>query len=224
MLLEEKDLTLRGDYMDKTKTCRDVSELSSTAQIACELFMQKCKEKGLNVLITETYRSQERQNYLYEQGRTRSGKIVTWTHNSRHTSRRAWDICNNVKGHEYDDPYFFKQCGSIAKTLGITWGGTWATPDTPHFEISTDWKAPKEGLTVSQYEELKTMIQNLSKKIDNSEKYNYVDETMPEFAKPTIRKLWNKGYLKGDDNGRLNLTYDMLRILVILDRSGTFDN
>ena len=81
--------------MDKTKRCSDINELTPLAQTACTLFLKKCEEKRLNVLITETYRSQERQDYLYEQGRTRSGKIVTWTHNSRHTSRRAWDICKN---------------------------------------------------------------------------------------------------------------------------------
>lgn len=226
MQQEENDLTLRGDYMSRTEVCRDINELSPLAQVACKLFIQKCKEKGLDVLITETYRSQERQNYLYEQGRTRSGKIVTWTHNSRHTSRRAWDICKNVKGHEYDDPSFFKKCGSIAKELNITWGGTWSTPDTPHFEITTSWKAPKEELSVAQYEELKEMIESLSTrltKVEKPMKYGYVDKNMPEYAKPTIRKLMDKGYLKGDASGNLNLTDDMLRTLVILDRSGTFD-
>lgn len=128
---------------DVTKTCRDISELTEQAQKACNLFMDKCKAKGLNVLITETYRSQERQNYLYEQGRTRPGNKVTWTKSSRHTSRRAWDICKNIKGQEYSDGNFFKQCGEIAAELGITWGGIWkSSPDTPHFEIDIDWKEP----------------------------------------------------------------------------------
>lgn len=210
--------------MDKTTTCRDIGELTPLAQAACNLFMEKCKARGLNVLITETYRSQERQEYLYEQGRTRSGKVVTWTHNSRHTSRRAWDICKNAKGHEYDDTSFFKQCGAIAKELGITWGGTWSTPDTPHFEISTTWKAPEEELTMTQYEELKQMITNLSAKIPTQMRYGYVDDNMPEYAKPTIRKLMSNGFLKGDSSGNLDLSDDMLRMLVILDRSGAFDN
>lgn len=212
--------------MDKTKRCSDINELTPLAQTACKLFVKKCKEKGLNVRITETYRSQERQDYLYEQGRTRSGKIVTWTHNSRHTSRRAWDICKNVKGKEYTDSLFFKQCGSIAKELNIIWGGNWLEPDTPHFEISTSWKPPKEELAMSQYEELKKMISDNSKRIEKLENpmiFNYVDKNMPEYAKSTILKLIDKGFLKGDSSGNLNLTNEMLRILVILDRSGTFD-
>ena len=125
---------------DVTKSCRDINELSPVAQKACRLFLAECKKEGLPVLITETYRSQARQNYLYEQGRTRAGKVVTWTRSSRHTGRMAWDICKNLKGHEYSDQLFFKKCGEIAKRLGITWGGTWKTPDKPHFEVTKDWK------------------------------------------------------------------------------------
>ncbi|KAF5066175.1 D-alanyl-D-alanine carboxypeptidase [anaerobic digester metagenome] len=126
---------------DITKACRDIKELSPLAQIACNLFMAECKKAGLEVLITETYRSQERQNWLYEQGRTRAGNIVTWTKQSNHTGRMAWDICKNVRGQEYSDATFFAKCGEIANKLGITWGGTWSTPDKPHFEINKSWKA-----------------------------------------------------------------------------------
>ena len=46
---------------------------------------------------------------------------------------------------------------------------------------------------------------------------------MPDFAKPTISKLVEKGILKGSGpNGELNLSYDDLRLLVILDRQGLF--
>lgn len=51
--------------------------------------------------------------------------------------------------------------------------------------------------------------------------YNTLDE-VPEFAKATIQKLLAKGYLLGEDEG-LNLSYDMIRILVILDRACKFD-
>ena len=129
--------------MDVTTACRDMNQLSAQAQKACALFLEECKKQGLNVLITETYRSQERQNWLYEQGRSRGGKAVTWTKNSRHTSRRAWDICKNVKGQEYRDKTFFKKCAEVAALLGITWGGEWKnSPDTPHFEIDKEWKVP----------------------------------------------------------------------------------
>ncbi|WP_068984424.1 hypothetical protein [Lysinibacillus xylanilyticus] len=54
-----------------TTTCRDLSELTSGAQLACRLLFQECYKDGIfDIFITETYRSQGRQNYLYEQGRT----------------------------------------------------------------------------------------------------------------------------------------------------------
>ena len=129
---------------NETKVCRDINALSPVAQKACRAFLAACEKEGLPVLITETYRSQERQDYLYAQGRTRAGKVVTWTRNSRHTGRMAWDICKNVKGQEYADAAFFVKCGAIAKRLGITWGGIWDTPDQPHFEVTKDWKGRED--------------------------------------------------------------------------------
>ena len=45
---------------------------------------------------------------------------------------------------------------------------------------------------------------------------------MPEWARPTIQKLVDKGVLQGDNNG-LNLTDELLRIFVINDRAGLYD-
>lgn len=129
-------------------TCRDINELKPTAQKACRLFLKKCKEAGLNIFLTETYRSQARQNQLYAQGRTEPGKIVTWTLNSRHTSRRAWDIA--VIGKDLYDMAVIRQVGAIGQSLGITWGGIWSPPDYCHFEITEDWTAPEEVEEVTQ--------------------------------------------------------------------------
>lgn len=222
---------------------RNISELTPLAQTACNLFMSRCEDKGLKVLITETYRSQERQNYLYEQGRSRSGKIVTWTKKSRHTGRRAWDICQNIKGKEYSDSGFFKACGDVAEELGITWGGTWPTPDTPHFEIRTDWIPPTESEETDMSElnalkeeitnlrnEIKNLTVSLNKtadritKLENPMIYNYIDKNMPEWARSTVQKLTDNNVLAGNGEGELGLTDEMLRILVVLDRVGAFDN
>ena len=222
---------------DITTACRDINELTPAAQQACKLFLERCAEKGLKVRITETYRSQKRQNYLYEQGRTRPGNKVTWTKNSRHTSRRAWDICQNIKGKEYADSGFFKACGQIAKELGITWGGTWKQADTPHFEIDTNWTKQKEDNTMTQQEREKfnalvEAVEDLTHTVDkladrirtleNPMIYNYIDENMPLWARDTIQKLVDKGLLVGDENG-LHLTDNDLKQFVINDRAGLYD-
>ena len=201
---------------------KDISALLPNAQIACKAFMTECEKLGLKVRITETYRSQERQNELYAQGRTKSGKKVTWTLNSRHTSRRAWDICQNIKGREYDTSTgFFERCGQVAERLGIIWGGNWNTPDRPHFEVSANWCLPDDYISEEDMEELKKLDARVSK-LENKMIYNYIDKNMPEWAKPTIQKLVDKGYLQGNENG-LNLTDELLRMLVINDRAGIYD-
>jgi len=124
------------------ETIRDLDELKPVSKLACSTFLEECKKAGIDIFITETYRSQARQNFLYEQGRTREGKKVTWTRNSRHTSRLAWDIAHNSK-EPYKDVSVFKKAGQVAKRLGITWGGDWKTPDMPHFEVTATWKLPK---------------------------------------------------------------------------------
>lgn len=185
-------------------TCRDINELTAVAQTACRLFLNECKKSGLNIFITETYRSQERQNELYEQGRTKlwdsNGKrlkIVTWTKHSRHTSRRAWDIA--CKGKDLYNMSVLRKCGEIAAKLGITWGGTWdKSPDYPHFEISENWKPPKE-------EEVQIM----------EKRYNNIND-VPGWGKSAVQKLIDCGAIA--DKNNLDLSEDMLRVLVILIR------
>ena len=149
--------------------CRDINELKPVAQKACKLFLEECKKTGLDIFITETYRSQERQNYLYEQGRTRlydtkgnKVPIVTWTKSSNHTGRMAWDIAVNPPKSLYDTATL-KKAGAIAKNLGITWGGDWAgTPDQPHFEVKSNWKAPKTTSTASKPKEESKVANKIS--------------------------------------------------------------
>jgi len=130
--------------MSVTTTCRDLAELLPVAQTACRLLFQECYKAGIkNIFVTETYRSQARQNYLYAQGRTRPGKGVTWTLKSNHTSRLAWDIAVAPPKPLYDVDTLTK-VGAIARKLGITWGGDWARRiDRPHFEVKRNWKMPR---------------------------------------------------------------------------------
>lgn len=117
---------------------RDIDRLRSDVAANCRAFIQRCADEGLPVLVVETVRDLEYQASLYAQGRTKPGKIVT---NQKTPSFHwdkvglAFDICKNVKGHEYDDAEFFRRCGAIGKEMGFTWGGNWTSlPDKPHFQ------------------------------------------------------------------------------------------
>jgi N-acetylmuramoyl-L-alanine amidase len=98
----------------------------------------------------------------------------------------------------------------------------------PFVNDENAWQKFKERISsegdeddMKQIEELTKRVEALESKV-NEFVYAWVDDNMPEWAKPTIQKLMKKGYLKGDEEGKLNLKYDTLRILVILDRSGAF--
>jgi len=62
----------------------------------------------------------------------------------------------------------------------------------------------------------------LSEEEEDMPRYNNLAE-VPEWGKTTIEKLMNLEVLKGDENGNLNLSYDLLRTLVIHDRLGFYD-
>jgi peptidoglycan L-alanyl-D-glutamate endopeptidase CwlK len=91
-------------------------------------------------------RTAYRQNQLYAQGRTESGKVITWVDGmkkrSRHQDGDAFDIYAFVDGKpSWDAKYYEPIARHIQKValeqFGFTleWGGSWAKQDLPHFEI-----------------------------------------------------------------------------------------
>lgn len=131
----------KGEYKysdeSSTEIIKDLDELSpNTKKLALE-FLEKCEENGLDVRITETYRTQARQDILYEQGRTTPGLVVTWTKNSKHTKRRAFDICEDNTDNPYGDLEFFRKCAEIGKDVGLTPGYYFdEVQDMPHYELN----------------------------------------------------------------------------------------
>ncbi len=80
-----------------------------------------------------------------------------------------------------------------------------------------------EDLTMAQYDELKAENKALTERVAALERAAHKTDwikDMPDWAKPTVEKLYNAGYLKGGTGGGLALSEDMIRILVVLDRSG----
>ncbi|MEP6833502.1 MAG: hypothetical protein ABJB74_08915 [Gemmatimonas sp.] len=89
-------------------------------------------EFGYDVTVVETARSQERQDMLYDQGRTTSGSIVTKTLDSMHTQGEAVDVLvdgdwNNKKG--------FALLQQVAKEEGMK---TLGMTDPGHLELPKD--------------------------------------------------------------------------------------
>lgn len=105
-----------------------------------------------------------------------------------------------------------------------------------------DWSILEEGneLMSNEYNELKALIASQNESINALKEknlaqqkdidrlkvkngyYNYIDGNMPEYARPTVKKLKDAGLLEGNEKGELMLTTDMMRMLTILDRAGVF--
>ena len=54
--------------------------------------------------------------------------------------------------------------------------------------------------------------------------YNYMDENMPEWAKPIIQKLIDKGALKGKEKGALKWGIAFPKILLFITKIGFLTN
>jgi peptidoglycan L-alanyl-D-glutamate endopeptidase CwlK len=109
---------------------RSLDDLTPAMKVKCEQFIQKCKEHGIDVIITSTYRDFESQNALYAQGRTTKGPIVTNAKAgySYHNYRIAFDFCPIVGGKAvWNDIKTFVKCGEIGKSLGLEYAGDWAS-------------------------------------------------------------------------------------------------
>ena len=120
--------------MDITKVCNDINELDADTKSAVNEFIRICKEKNLPIRIFETYRPQARQDYLYEQGRTRPGDKVTWTKSSFHTTRRAFDVIHDKLLWNAPET-FWKSIAEIGKSIGLNSGYYWPKQDKPHFQL-----------------------------------------------------------------------------------------
>ncbi len=92
---------------------RDLKDLRANVRANCEGFLAECKKAGLNVLVTQTLRDDEYQATLYKKGYAKTAKT------SFHGKGLAFDICKNIKGHEYDDAAFFTKCAAIGKKIGF---------------------------------------------------------------------------------------------------------
>ena len=86
-------------------------------------------EFGYKVEIVETYRTQERQDALYAQGRTEAGPVVTWTRASNHTLGRAADL---VIDGSYEDPVAYERLMQVAREEGLR---TLGPRDPGHVEL-----------------------------------------------------------------------------------------
>ena len=129
---------------------RNLDDLAPPVKQRAESFIAAAKAKGIDLLVTSTYRDSESQDALYAQGRTAPGAIVTRAKagQSWHNWRCALDVVPLVNGKAiWDDQAMWKQVGEIGKSCGLEWAGDWVTfKEFPHFQYTG-------GMTLAQLQQ-----------------------------------------------------------------------
>ncbi|AQU78184.1 MULTISPECIES: M15 family metallopeptidase [Planococcus] len=114
-----------------------------------DLLVNQAAEIGINILITDGYRSPEEQDGLHSQGRNTPGSVVTHAQagESYHNYGLAidyalrlddgsvvWDTTRDGNGNGESDWF---EVAAIGKGLGFDWGGDWQRfKDYPHLEMT----------------------------------------------------------------------------------------
>jgi peptidoglycan L-alanyl-D-glutamate endopeptidase CwlK len=122
-----------------TSSIRDIAELVPYVRVRAVSWIRECNAAGLDPRISETYRTDARQAWLFAQGLTK----VRLT--GAHGFRVALDFFFVQDGKTAYPPVMMKAAADIAKRIGFAWGGDWVSfRDTPHLEMLG-------GVTLTQY-------------------------------------------------------------------------
>lgn len=204
---------------------REINLLHPRLRRIIPQLIAECAAQGLPVLVTQTMRTKAEQDALYAQGRTKPGAVVTNARypNSAHCWGVAFDFCRNVRGREYDDSDgFFARVAAIAKPYGLTWGGDWENfVDRPHLELTEFMPGSSVAWLIRTYGTPEVFQKSWALEDDEMQRYKTVAE-LPEWAQATVRKLVGRGVIAGTGDGEIDISEDMARMLVWLDRAGVF--
>lgn len=131
---------------------RNVKDLHPLLQSKVDELINLCKSHGIEIGISECYRTVAEQDALYAKGRTVPGSIVTNARGYSYSSMHQWGVAFdfylkmdvNKNGKTTDDAYnnstgLFNKVGQLGKSIGLEWGGDWKSiKDLPHFQLP-DW-------------------------------------------------------------------------------------
>lgn len=124
-----------------------IQDLDPECQKLCKKLIDECEKQDIHIIVTSTYRDFEYQNYIYNQGRTTSGIIITNAKPgySYHNFKLAFDVVPIVNDKAvWNDNNLWNKIGKIGIEIGLTWGGNFKNiSDKPHFQLD---KIPIEDL------------------------------------------------------------------------------
>lgn len=144
---------------DVDKPDSDLAQLAPAFRRAVEAAIKACAEHSpaLEVKVHEGFRSSARQAWLYQQGRSRPGPIVTRAPTSLtswhgyglavdvvHRTQAYWPFGRGAADARKNERWF-ADVAAIFKAHGCSWGGDWTRPDTPHMQWWRCTASPTQG-------------------------------------------------------------------------------
>jgi hypothetical protein len=103
----------------------DLNLLEPITRQLVEQIVTSAQNMGISVMVFETFRSQARQEQLFEQGATKLRSVGV------HNYGLACDIVRDVGGEpSWKGDLLF--LGELAHASGLIWGGDWGNPNIKH--------------------------------------------------------------------------------------------
>ncbi len=124
-----------------------IAGLHASVQEAATGLLWAAFYNGIELVVTQGFRSPKEQARLYAQGRTTPGPIVTYA--MAGTSWHNYGLAFDVAGFDpvsrfhirYPDDHllengvhYWEWIGEMGEAQGLAWGGRWKKPDRPHFQ------------------------------------------------------------------------------------------
>ena len=112
-------------HFDSRSRVTDVALLEPITRKLVQSMMAAAQQMGIALTVYETYRSQARQQELFDNGATKLRKVGV------HHYGLACDIVRLVGG----EPSWkgdFSFLGQLAHSAGLIWGGDWGAPQIKH--------------------------------------------------------------------------------------------
>jgi hypothetical protein len=119
------DVITKNPRFHSVERVSDVELLEPITRAAVQRIIADAAAHGIQLLVFETYRSQERQFELFQQRATQLRTVGV------HHYGLACDIVKNVAGApSWKGDFSF--LGPLARAHGLIWGGDWGTPSAHH--------------------------------------------------------------------------------------------
>jgi hypothetical protein len=125
------DIISKSSHFNDTKRIADIDLLEPKTRELVQAIVQGAKAGGVPVMIFETFRSQARQQLLFDQ------KATTLKTVGVHHYGLACDIVRDLDG----EPSWkgeFSFLGELAHMHGMLWGGDWGVPGYKHSFVDPD--------------------------------------------------------------------------------------